>query len=138
MCSGDQKTSISCVDDGVSQSNTRICIGYGGSDISQLLYYLILSNTKVLKLSQTINNCEWIHEAKEKKCHLVVEKAAIHSHTIVMDDKKLTMHLGDEVLGNFIMRNQSGIIHFLLFAVAPLGFFHTDLLEVTGERMLHC
>ena len=35
-----QKTSISCVEDGVSLPNSRIQLGYGGSDITQLLHYL--------------------------------------------------------------------------------------------------
>ena len=39
---GDQKISISCVEDGVSQSNTRIHLGYGGSDVTQLLHHLII------------------------------------------------------------------------------------------------
>ena len=28
-CSGDQKVSVSCVEDGVSQPNTRLQLGYG-------------------------------------------------------------------------------------------------------------
>ena len=34
---GDQKTSISCVEDGVSQPHTRIHLGYGGSDVTVAL-----------------------------------------------------------------------------------------------------
>jgi len=37
---GDQKTSVSCVEDGVSLPSSRIQLGYGGSDITQLLYYM--------------------------------------------------------------------------------------------------
>jgi len=36
---GDQKTSISCVEDGISLPNSRIHLGFGGSDISQLLFF---------------------------------------------------------------------------------------------------
>ena len=32
---GDQKTSISCVEDGISHSETRIHLDYGGADITQ-------------------------------------------------------------------------------------------------------
>ena len=35
-----QKTSISCVEDGVSLPSSRIQLGYGGSDVTQLLHYL--------------------------------------------------------------------------------------------------
>ena len=111
--SGDQKTSISCVDDGVSQSNTRICMGYGGSDISQLLHYLILSNTEMQQFPETDNNCDWIHEAKEKQCHLVLERDEICSHTIAMDEKKLSVHFGDEVLGNLLMKTNQENTYFI-------------------------
>ncbi len=33
---GDQKTSISCVEDGISHSETRIHLDYGGADITQV------------------------------------------------------------------------------------------------------
>ena len=33
---GDQKTTISCVEDGISHPNTRIQLSYGGSDITQV------------------------------------------------------------------------------------------------------
>ncbi len=33
---GDQKTSVSCVEDGISQPETRIHLDYGGSDIAQV------------------------------------------------------------------------------------------------------
>ena len=33
---GDQKTSVSCVEDGISHQNTRIHLDYGGSDITQV------------------------------------------------------------------------------------------------------
>lgn len=33
---GDQKTSISCVEDGISHSETRIHLDYGGGDITQV------------------------------------------------------------------------------------------------------
>ena len=35
-----QKTSVSCVEDGVSLPSTRIQLGYGGSDVTQLLHYM--------------------------------------------------------------------------------------------------
>ena len=33
---GDQKTSVSCVEDGISHPDTRIHLDFGGSDISQV------------------------------------------------------------------------------------------------------
>ena len=33
---GDQKTSVSCVEDGISHPDTRMHLDYGGSDITQV------------------------------------------------------------------------------------------------------
>jgi actin-related protein len=33
---GDQKTSVSCVEDGISHPETRIHLDYGGADVTQV------------------------------------------------------------------------------------------------------
>lgn len=38
---GDQKTSVSCVEDGISHPNTKIRLEYGGSDVTQTFYWLL-------------------------------------------------------------------------------------------------
>ena len=38
---GDQKTSVSCVEDGTCHPNTRVRLDYGGGDITQVLYWLL-------------------------------------------------------------------------------------------------
>lgn len=38
---GHEKTSISCVEDGISLPNTRIKMGYGGADITQTFHWLL-------------------------------------------------------------------------------------------------
>ncbi|XP_066259559.1 actin-related protein 8 isoform X2 [Euwallacea similis] len=38
---GDQKTSVSCVEDGICHPNTRVRLEYGGGDISQIFYWLL-------------------------------------------------------------------------------------------------
>ena len=38
---GDQKTSVSCVEDGISHRNTRVRMDYGGGDITQTFFWLL-------------------------------------------------------------------------------------------------
>ena len=38
---GDQKTSVCCVEDGLSQRNTRFCMELGGSDITRVFHWLL-------------------------------------------------------------------------------------------------
>lgn len=38
---GDQKTSVSCVEDGICHPNTRVRLEYGGGDITQIFYWLL-------------------------------------------------------------------------------------------------
>lgn len=38
---GDQKTSVSCVEDGISHPNTRVRLEYGGADVTQTLHWLL-------------------------------------------------------------------------------------------------
>lgn len=113
---GDQKVSVSCVEDGVSQPNTRLRLGYGGSDITQLLNYLMNeSGVKVNNLDH--DSSLHIQHLKEERCHLNLDNCSLISHSLSMrDNGKLTVHLGDDLI------------------VAPLGFFHTSLLDVTGKK----
>ena len=52
---GDQKTTVSCVEDGISHPNTRIQLSYGGSDITQVSIKAhsveILTHTFLTKIS---------------------------------------------------------------------------------------
>lgn len=38
---GDQKTSVSCVEDGISHPATRVRLEYGGSDVTQTFHWLL-------------------------------------------------------------------------------------------------
>lgn len=38
---GDQKTSISCVEDGLSIESSRVCLKYGGADVTQTFSWLL-------------------------------------------------------------------------------------------------
>ncbi|CAB1336268.1 unnamed protein product [Coregonus sp. 'balchen'] len=38
---GDQKTSLCCVEDGVSHRNSRLCLAYGGADVTRCFFWLL-------------------------------------------------------------------------------------------------
>ena len=40
---GDQKTSVSCVEDGISHPQSRVQLNVGGSDITQIFFFLCSS-----------------------------------------------------------------------------------------------
>uniref|UniRef100_T1GYA3 Uncharacterized protein n=1 Tax=Megaselia scalaris TaxID=36166 RepID=T1GYA3_MEGSC len=73
---GDQKTSISCVEDGVSQSKSRIKLDYGGGDVNQVLNTLFFKNKKFQNLGMDFRiprNAVILKNCKEKLCRLDIE-----------------------------------------------------------------
>eukprot|EP00092_Neocalanus_flemingeri_P004040 GFUD01004349.1.p1 GENE.GFUD01004349.1~~GFUD01004349.1.p1 ORF type:complete len:538 (+),score=120.50 GFUD01004349.1:322-1935(+) len=123
---GDQKTSISCVEDGISQPSSRIQLGYGGSDISQLLFFLSKQTGFTYKSCNTanVNDGLILHQIKEEKCNLNLDEASLVRHIFNVEKfgkspLRYSLYLGDEAI------------------VAPLGYFQTDLLEVTGKKSVN-
>jgi len=120
---GDQKTSISCVEDGISHPNSRIHLSFGGSDISQLIFFLSKQTGFPYKScdSSKLSDALILHGIKEAECHLKLDEASLVRHIFTVKDPensplRYSLYLGDEAI------------------VAPLGYFQTDLLEVTGKK----
>ncbi|XP_051060687.1 actin-related protein 8 isoform X5 [Phodopus roborovskii] len=69
---GDQKTSVCCVEDGVSHRNTRLCLAYGGSDVSRCFYWLMQRAGFPYRECQLTNkmDCLLLQHLKETFCHL--------------------------------------------------------------------
>uniref|UniRef100_A0A8V1AG28 Actin related protein 8 n=1 Tax=Gallus gallus TaxID=9031 RepID=A0A8V1AG28_CHICK len=69
---GDQKTSVCCVEDGVSHRNTRLCLAYGGSDVSRCFYWLMQRAGFPYRDCQLTNklDCLLLQHLKETFCHL--------------------------------------------------------------------
>lgn len=70
---GDQKTAISCVEDGVSQSKSRIKLDYGGGDVSQILSTIFFKNKKYQHMGLDFRiprNALILKTVKEKFCRL--------------------------------------------------------------------
>jgi len=121
---GDQKTSISCVEDGVSQPSTRIHLDYGGADVTQVLYFLSRSRCGFpYKGCNPLNRLDamLLHSIKEAKCTLDIEALSLSRHLFQVDKPgvgsvRYSLYLGDEA------------------AAAPLSLFYVDMLEVTGHK----
>lgn len=118
---GDQKTSISCVEDGISHPNTRVRLPYGGADITQTFHWMLQ------KCSFPYKECDQsrpqdaflLKQLKEDFCHVNLDVCGAQEKTFAVhqpqqEKRRFTLQIGDEAI------------------VAPLGLFHTELLSVTG------
>jgi len=115
---GDQKVSVSCVEDGISHPGTRIMIGFGGGDVTQVLHHLCQQN------GFPYQDCDpksapdglLLHKLKEETCHLELEEGSLLRHSFSSPGHSYSVYLGDERI------------------VAPLALFQLELLEVTGPK----
>ncbi|XP_076469344.1 actin-related protein 8-like [Babylonia areolata] len=102
---GDQKTSVCCVDDGMSQHATRITMEYGGSDITRCLYNLLKrsgAHLPEMKLSDAVGILQ-LQEIKEAFCHMDQDRLGIRPHVIQIklpqqNIMKYGLRLGDEMI----------------------------------------
>nr|SVE93502.1 EOG090X02LT [Scapholeberis mucronata] len=119
---GDQKTSISCVEDALSQRATRIRLDYGGADVTQSFYYLLQ------KAGFPYKNCQPHHpldgalltRLKESYCHLNLDLCGLRDVNFVVERPgvpsfRYHIKVGDELL------------------LAPLGLFNTEVFALTGQ-----
>ena len=69
---GDQKTSVSCIEDGLSQPATRLVMHYGGSDITRCFHWLLARCGFPYQECRLSNRMDalFLQELKESYCHL--------------------------------------------------------------------
>ncbi|KAG0434232.1 hypothetical protein HPB47_019252, partial [Ixodes persulcatus] len=69
---GDQKTSVSCVEDGISTRATRLVMEYGGADITHLFHYLLRKSGFPYKEcdARKATDAILLQELKETMCHV--------------------------------------------------------------------
>ena len=81
---GDEKTSVSCVEDGLSQSATRLVMQFGGADITSCFHWLLTRcgfPYRDCQLSRRLDAL-FLNELKEANCHLEqVDLMPLLSHT---------------------------------------------------------
>ncbi|KAF7994871.1 hypothetical protein HCN44_004343 [Aphidius gifuensis] len=123
---GDQKTSVSCVEDGISHRNTRVRIDYGGGDITQTFYWLLQKCAFPYKSCNLSNHLDalLISQLKEDSCHVDLNVCGSKEKVISVKKPKTpieryTLQVGDECL------------------VAPLSLFQPELFKITGTHNLH-
>ncbi|CAN7992666.1 unnamed protein product [Ixodes hexagonus] len=122
---GDQKTSVTCVEDGISTRATRLVMEYGGADISHLFHYLLRKSGFPYKECDASKATDAIllQELKETMCHVNLDicGAQERSFQVKQPSKPLLEYkikVGDECL------------------IAPLALFRPEMLGVTGPKQV--
>uniref|UniRef100_A0A8C9SC32 Actin-related protein 8 n=1 Tax=Scleropages formosus TaxID=113540 RepID=A0A8C9SC32_SCLFO len=121
---GDEKTSVCCVEDGVSHRNSRLCLAYGGSDVTRCFFWLLQRVSFPFKECQLSNrlDCMLLQQLKESFCHLDQDISGLHDHefrTRFPDSPTLLyqLRLGDEKLQ------------------APMALFYPATFGIVGQKM---
>ncbi|XP_013912406.1 PREDICTED: actin-related protein 8 [Thamnophis sirtalis] len=122
---GDQKTSICCVEDGVSHHNTRLRLAYGGCDISRCFYWLMQRAGFPYRDCQLVKktDCLLLQHLKETFCHLDQDLSGLKDHEFQVrhpDSPALLyqLRLGDEKLQ------------------APMALFYPATFGIVGQKMI--
>ncbi|KAK3085468.1 hypothetical protein FSP39_003869 [Pinctada imbricata] len=123
---GDQKTSVCCVEDGISHKSSRVTMDFGGSDISRCFHWLLGrsgTNMRELDIRQTLD-CTLLQDMKETYCHLDQDSFGFQDQSILIKRPqqniiKYSIKLGDETI------------------LAPMGLFFPDLLTLHGANLAH-
>lgn len=121
---GDQKTSLCCVEDGVSHRNSRLCLAYGGSDVTRTFFWLLQRAGFPYRDCQLSNrlDCHLLQQLKETFCHLNQDISGLQDHefqTRFPEAPALLyqIRLGDEKLQ------------------APMGLFYPTTFGIVGQKM---
>lgn len=120
---GDQKTSVSCVEDGICHPNTRVRLDYGGADITQVFYWLLQKCAFPYKTCSDANKLDTmlLRKLKEDFCHVNLDICGSLEKTFILKQPQkpvlqYTIQVGDECI------------------VAPLSLFSPELFGITGSK----
>lgn len=119
---GAQKTSISCVDDGMVIDNSRVNLKYGGRDITEAFVKMIIYNHfpySEINLNRRYD-FQLAEELKQKFCtmneaDISVQLYDFHLRAPGQDTRKYTFKIYDEVM------------------LAPMGLFKPHIFDETGK-----
>ncbi|XP_069499736.1 actin-related protein 8 isoform X2 [Ambystoma mexicanum] len=121
---GDQKTNVCCVEDGISHRNTRLCLAYGGSDVTRCLYWLMQRAGFPYRDCQLSNplDCLLLQQLKETFTHLDQDISGLKDHEFQVrhpDSPTLLyqLRIGDERLQ------------------APMALFYPATFGIVGQKM---
>lgn len=120
---GDQKTAISCVEDGISHKATRIRMDYGGGDVCQALSWMFHKSAFPYKnWNENIpRDVILMRNLYEHFCHVNLDVCGPQEKSFLVDHpgdavNKYTLQVGDECI------------------ISPLALFYTDLFKITGPK----
>ncbi|XP_015184816.1 PREDICTED: actin-related protein 8 [Polistes dominula] len=123
---GDQKTSVSCVEDGISHRHTRVRMDYGGGDITLTFLWLLQKCAFPYKSCDPFDKLDalLLNQLKKDFCHVDLNICGSQEKTFIVrkpkrQTEKYTLQVGDECL------------------VAPLSLFQPELFKVTGTHNVH-
>ncbi|XP_046542630.1 actin-related protein 8-like [Haliotis rubra] len=122
---GDQKTSISCVEDGISHKPTRLTMEYGGSDVTRCFRWMLRkSGVPLPEVDLSIpTDILLMQELKESFCHMDVDRSGIVNQFLQIRQPqkpiiKFNLRLADELL------------------LSPLGMLYPDMFAVQGQQLV--
>ncbi|BES93070.1 actin-related protein 8 [Nesidiocoris tenuis] len=120
---GHSKTSVSCVEDGLSNPATRVTLPYGGGDITQCFLWLLNRGGFPYKDCDSNNAYDaiLIDKLKQDACHVDLDVCGSREKSFVVRQPlkpvlKYTIQIGDECM------------------IAPLGLFYPELFCLTVTR----
>ncbi|KAL1128958.1 hypothetical protein AAG570_013492 [Ranatra chinensis] len=119
---GHAKTSVSCVEDGISQPATRVRLPYGGGDITQTLKWLLNKCSFPYKRCDPDSNpldALLLERLKHDVCHVDLDVCGSLEKSFIIRQPKIpvvkyTIQVADECM------------------IAPLGVFQPELFAITG------
>lgn len=88
---GHEKTSISCVEDGISLTNTRVRFAYGGADITQTFHWLLQKCAFPYTACDPGNSrldAFLMQKLKHEFCHLHLDVCGCYEKTFVIRQPK--------------------------------------------------
>lgn len=131
---GSHKTSICCIEDGLSIPSTRVTLKYGGNDISRLFLTLLQMSSFPYRDFDVMSKLDvlLLQELKETFCHLSLDipSGHVHEFQVVQPDKKARLYkikLGDEPL----------LAPIALFVPDLFGLIDEELIETFPEHLPH-
>ncbi|KAG5680111.1 hypothetical protein PVAND_009637 [Polypedilum vanderplanki] len=117
---GDQKISISCVEDCISHPNTRVSLKFGSGDCTMAFWWLLQKSSFPYKECQPSNNQDaaLLNHLKEEYCHIDLDVCGANEKSFIINRPeqppvRYVLQMADELL------------------IAPLSLFYTDLLKLT-------
>jgi len=117
---GDQKISISCVEDAISHPNTRVSLKFGGSDVTMTFFWLLQKCSFPYKECQTQNyqDAALLNHLKEQYCHIDLDICG-------SQEKSFIINRPDQSPVRYVLQVADELL------IAPLSLFYTDLLKFT-------